>query len=121
MLKQLNPELFEVEIRLAPLEEKPSGPESEIDETWSYVAKKLNPRWLWYAIEHQSGKILADVFGTRKDEVFLKLKALLEPFKITNYYTDGWGAYERHLESEKHVIGKQNTDRKQESEFTNAY
>ena len=29
MLKQLNPEQVEVEIKLAPLEEKPSGPESE--------------------------------------------------------------------------------------------
>ncbi len=80
-------------------------------ETWSYVAKQSNPRWLWYAIEHQSGKILAYVFGTRKDQAFLKLKALLEPFRITKYYTDGWGAYERHLESEKHVIGKQNTQK----------
>ena len=111
LLKQLNPDQIEVEIQLAPLDEKLGGPESEIDETWSYVARKSNPRWLWYAIDHQSGKILAYVFGTRKDQVFLKLKALLEPFKITKYYTDGWGAYERHLESEKHVIGKQNTQK----------
>ena len=111
VLKQLNPEHVEVEIQLAPLDEKLGRPESEIDETWSYVARKSNPRWLWYAIDHQSGKILAYVFGARKDEVFLKLKALLEPFRINKYYTDGWGAYERHLESEKHVIGKQNTQK----------
>jgi hypothetical protein len=30
---------------------------------------------------------LASVFGRRKDEVFLQLKALLEPFGITRYYT----------------------------------
>lgn len=94
MLKQLNPDQIEVEIQLAPLDEKLGGLESEIDETWSYVAKKSNPRWLWYAIDHQSGKNLAYVFGSRKDEVFLKLKALLEPFRITKYYPDGWGAYE---------------------------
>ncbi len=28
-------------------------------------------------------------FGTRKNEVFLQLKALLEPFGITRFYTDG--------------------------------
>ena len=30
-------------------------------------------------------------------------KALLEPFGITRYITDGWGAYERHVEAEQHT------------------
>jgi insertion element IS1 protein InsB len=60
------------------------------------------------SIEHQSGKVLAYVFGRRKDEAFLQLKKLLEPFGISQFYTDGWGAYERHIEAEKHEIGKQN-------------
>ncbi len=47
-------------------------------------------------------------FGTRKDEFFLQLKALLELFGITRFYTDGWGAYSRHVEAEKHEVGKQN-------------
>jgi IS1 family transposase len=58
---------------------------------WSYVGKKANPRWLWYAIDHHTGKVLAYVFGRRQDKVFLCLQALLEPFGITRYYTDGWG------------------------------
>ena len=62
--------------------------EAEVDEMWSYVGKKREPRWLWHAIDHRSGHVLADVLGRRKDEVFLKLKALLEPFGITRYYTD---------------------------------
>jgi insertion element IS1 protein InsB len=33
----------------------------------------------------------------------LKLKALLAPCGIRRYYTDGWGAYHRHLEP-THVI-----------------
>jgi insertion element IS1 protein InsB len=36
------------------------------------------------------------------------LKALLDPFGIKRFYTDGWGAYERHLEVQRHEIGKQN-------------
>jgi len=111
LLKQLNPEQVQVEIRLAPCDEKANRAESEMDEMWSYVAKKSNQRWLWYAIDHHSGKVLAYVLGTRKDEVFLKLKALLKPFGISKFYTDGWGAYERNLELEKHVIGKQNTQK----------
>lgn len=72
----------------------------------------------WHGIDHRSGKVLAYVFGARKDEVWLQLKALLEPFGISHFYTGGWGAYERHLESEKHKIGKQNPQ-KIESKPTN--
>ena len=37
---------------------------------------------------HHPGKVLAYVFGRRKDAVFLQLKALLEPFGLTRFYTD---------------------------------
>ena len=53
--------------------------EAEMDEMWSFVGNKGNPRWLWHAIDHRAGEVLAYVFGRRKDEVFLQLKALLEP------------------------------------------
>ena len=74
---------------------------------WSYVGKKAEPRWLWHAIDHPSGTVLAYIFGRRQDTVFLQLKQLLEPFGITRFYTDGWGAYERHIVPEPHVVGKQ--------------
>ncbi len=85
--------------------------DSELDEMWSYVGNKENPRWLWHAIERHSGKVLAYVFGRRKDEVFLQLKTLLEPFGITRFYTDDWGAYKRHLEANQHEVGKKNTQK----------
>ena len=55
--------------------------------------------------------MLAYVFGRRKDEVFLQLKELLDPFDITRFYTDGWGAYERHLDPKQHTIGKAHTQK----------
>src|SRR5438552_10548731 len=61
------------------------------------VGSKSQQRWLWHAIDHHTGQIFAYVFGTRGDETFLKLKALLAPFGITHFYTDGWGAYRRHI------------------------
>ena len=88
VLKQLNLEQVEVEIPLVEAPEVLDGFKSELDEMWSYVGKKDNPRWLWHAIDHQSG-ILAYAFGRRKDEVSLQLKALLEPFGISHFYTDG--------------------------------
>jgi insertion element IS1 protein InsB len=62
--------------------------EAEVDEMWSSVGKKHAPRWLWHAIDHGTGKVLAYVFGRRQEEVFLQLKALLEPFGITRFFTD---------------------------------
>ena len=85
--------------------------EAEVDEMWSFVGKKHEPRWLWHAIDHWSGRVLAYVFGRRTDEVFLKLKALLEPFGITHYHTDYWGAYTRHLDAAEHTPGKRNTQK----------
>jgi insertion element IS1 protein InsB len=110
LLALLNPAEVEVVIRLAE--------EAEVDEMWSYVGKQQEPRWLWHAIDHRSGKVLAYVFGRRKDEVFLKLKTLLAPFGITRYYTDYWGAYTRHLDANEHQPGKRNTQKIERKHLT---
>ncbi|WP_289501235.1 IS1 family transposase [Gloeocapsopsis sp. IPPAS B-1203] len=73
------------------------------------MQSKQQQRWLWHAIDHNSGVVLAYVLAPRHDEAFVKLKALLEPFEITHFYSDGWGAYERHLDTAIHMIGKRNT------------
>ena len=73
---------------------------------WSFVGAKAKARWLWHAIDHHTGRVLAYVTGTRKDAVFLKLKALLAPLGITRYYTDKAGVYQRHLPPEQHTVGK---------------
>ena len=111
VLAVLSPEQVEVELWRADELEVRRGLSSELDDMWSYVARKSNPRWLWHAIDHHTGKVLAYVFGRRKDDVFLGLQKLLEPFGITKYYTDGWGAYERHLDAETHHVGKENTQK----------
>ena len=92
--------------------------EAEVDEMGSFVGKKKEPRWLWHAIDHRTGQGLAYVCGRRKDEVFLQLKALLEPFGITHYYTDSWGAYERHLTPAVHSPGKRNTQQIERKHLT---
>jgi len=51
---------------------------------WSFVGSKRQQRWLWHAIDHHPGQVLAYVFGTREDETFLQLKELLAPFGITH-------------------------------------
>jgi insertion element IS1 protein InsB len=96
--------------------------EAEMDEMWSFVGSKSQQRWLWHAIDHYTGQILAYVLGTREDETFLQLKGLLAPLGIVHFYTDGWGSYRRHLDSNTHTIGKQHTeDRTQTYHIPDAY
>ena len=80
--------------------------------------QKKNQRWLWHAIDHGTGKVLAYVLGTRTDNGFLKLKTLLEPFGISKFYTDGWGAYERKLGPNQHQVGKANTQKIERKHLT---
>ena len=44
--------------------------DGEMDEFWSYVGNKSNQRWTWYAIERNSGCILAWHNGKRQDKDF---------------------------------------------------
>ena len=79
VLKHLPPEHVEVELWRADELEVRRGLSSELDEMWSSVRSKANPRWLWHAIDHHTGQVLASVCGRRQDTVFLELKALLAP------------------------------------------
>jgi insertion element IS1 protein InsB len=52
-----------------------------------------------------TGEASAYGFGRRKDEIFLQLKALLEPCGLTRFYTDRWRTHTRHLDTEVHRPG----------------
>ncbi len=92
--------------------------EAEVDEMWSFVGSKAHQRWLWHAIDHQTGQVLAYVLAERKDEAFLRLKTLLTPFGIGTFYTDEWGAYHRHVPPTQHEPGKHNTQRSERNHLT---
>jgi insertion element IS1 protein InsB len=92
--------------------------EAEVDEMWSLVGKKSQQRWLWHAIDHQTGVVLAYVLGTHQDEVFLQLKALLAPMGIRHFYTDGADVYDRHLAPEQHTVGKTQTQKIERKHLT---
>jgi insertion element IS1 protein InsB len=111
VLQHLPPAHVEVEICRADELAQRRGLTSELDAMWSYVGKKAAPRWLWHAIDHHRGTVLAYVFGRRKDTVFLELQGLLAPFGITRFSTDGWGAYERHIDPEQPTVGKAHTQK----------
>jgi insertion element IS1 protein InsB len=79
---------------------------AEVDEMWSFVGSKAQQRWLWHAIDHLSGVVLAYAFGSRADKVFVKLQKLLKPFGLVHFYTDAAGVYARHLPPSTHTVGK---------------
>ena len=126
LLQQLETGQLCVEIVPVALVTEGEATEGELDEMWSVVQKKANQRWLWWAYafggaklyDHNSRKVLASVFGNPGDAVFKKLQALLEPFGIEKFYTDGWGAYQRCLASEQHQVGKANTQRIERKHLT---
>ena len=91
---------------------------AEVDEMWSFVQRKAPQRWLWHAIDHLSGVVLAYAFGSRADKVFVELQKLLKPFGLEHCYTDGAGVYVRHLPAAAHTIGKSNPQQSERKPLT---
>lgn len=82
---------------------------AEADEFWSFVEKKENQRWTWYAMDKKTGIILSWHNGKRTDDDFKILLEQMEGIPVSCYYTDDWGAYSRLLPANKHQIGKDET------------
>src|SRR5262249_35850735 len=85
---------------------------------WFFCRNKKNPRGAGGAADHQTGRIVAYTFGRRADRVLVKLKTWLAPFGIRRFYTDGWGAYRRHLDPRRHVVGKRRTQQLERKHLT---
>lgn len=105
-------------MELAKLEVEIVKIEVEMDEMWSFVGSKKQQRWLWHAIDHSTGAVLAYVLAPHQDYAMTKLLNLLSPFGITKFFTDAWGAYERILDSNVHQIGKSNTQKIERKHLT---
>jgi insertion element IS1 protein InsB len=91
---------------------------AEVDEMWSFVGSKAQQRWLWHAIDHLTGVVLASVWGNRADVVFLQLQQLLKPFGLVHFYTDAAGGYDRHLPAAAHTVGKIHTQQIERKHLT---
>lgn len=80
----------------------------KVDEMWSYVARKTNPRWLWWVEDALTGQVVAFVFGRRTHQTFRRLLSLLAQAKIeeTQWLTDHWCAYLDCLDQRKRIVDK---------------
>jgi len=92
----------------------------EMDEMWSRVYCKKTPCWLWHAINHESGEVVAFVFGTREHDVLWELLGLLYSLnvEIVKVYSDDNFAY--HDAVPKNVLwtGKKNTQKIERKHLT---
>jgi len=61
-LRTLNPTEVAVDIERAG--------EAAMEEMWRFVGKKKDQRWLWHAIDHHTGAVLAYVFGVARMRSF---------------------------------------------------
>jgi insertion element IS1 protein InsB len=91
---------------------------AEVDEMWSFVKSKVHQRWLWHAIDHLTGVVLAYVFGSRTGEVFVELQKLLTPFGLVHFYPDAAGVYARPLSATAHTVGKHHTQQVERKQLT---
>ncbi|MGJ0639107.1 IS1 family transposase [Xenorhabdus bovienii] len=78
----------------------------ELDEQGSFVGKKKQRHWLWYAFDTKRKQVIAHVFGPRTDATCRRLLDLLAPFNICFITTDNWGSYAREVVPEKPLVGK---------------
>ena len=90
----------------------------EMDEVWSYVQSKRQQRWLWHAIDHDTGAVLAYVLAPHEDTALAELLKLLAPFGIERFYTDNWDGYRRLLDPQQHEVDRENTQQIERKHLT---
>ena len=83
----------------------------EMDEMWSFYQDKQHQIWLWWAMDHDTGEVIAYWFGTREHKNLDKLKELLSPLTLGTVYSDGNYAYFERFDSEVLVVSKKNTQK----------
>jgi IS1 family transposase len=66
----------------------------ELDEMWSFVQSKANPRWLWVALNRRTRQVAAWVLGDRSEETCQRLWGQLPTaYRELTTVSDFWKAY----------------------------
>jgi IS1 family transposase len=83
----------------------------EIDESWTYVGRKSNKKWLLYAYHRETGEIVAYVWGNRDKRTANKLRKRLKKQGITydRLAIDTWNGFKAAFKEDKKLVGKKYT------------
>jgi IS1 family transposase len=90
----------------------------EVGEMWSFVWKKRNQSWLWYALSPKTKQVIGYVRGRRMDAVYAQLWAKLSECQVTRFYTDWWDSYGKLIPSHRNWVGKAGTQRIERNNLT---
>ena len=92
----------------------------EMDEMWSRVRCKNQQCWLWHAINHENGDVIAYVLGSRKIQSLEKLTTLISNLNlnISYVYTDNNFSYHEVIPRNILRIGKRNTQKIERKHLT---
>jgi insertion element IS1 protein InsB len=83
----------------------------ETDEMRSFYRDKKHQIWLWRAIGHGNGEVIAFWFGAGERKNLDRLLELLKPLNIGDVYTDGNYAYCERFPPEVLTVTKKNTQK----------
>jgi insertion element IS1 protein InsB len=91
-----------------------------MDEMWSRVYSKQSPCWLWHAINHEDGDVVAFALGDRSHEMLWKLLDFLAEanIEIEAVYSDDNYAYYDLIPRNLLETGKRNTQKIERKHLT---
>ena len=91
-----------------------------MDEMWSWVHSKKTQGWLWHAINHENGDVVAFVFGGRQTDILWELLDLLGDLniEIVKVYSDDNFAYHDAIPNNVLETGKRNTQKIEKKHLT---
>jgi insertion element IS1 protein InsB len=80
----------------------------ELDELWSFVFSKDNPRWVWIALCRRTRQGVAFFVGDRSEASCRQLwERLPKAYRRCRTFSDFWDAYQKVFETGKHQsVGK---------------
>jgi len=81
----------------------------ELDELWSFIQKKSQKRWIWFAVCRRTRQIVAYVIGDRSEATCRKLWRRIPPaYRHCHTFSDFWEAYQKVFPEETHqAVGKE--------------
>jgi insertion element IS1 protein InsB len=92
-----------------PEAQDPDSKTMELDELWSFSAKKANKRWIWIALSRRTRQVVAYVVGDRSEATCPKLWSMVpRGYRTGKCYTDFWAAYAAVIPADRHAaVGKE--------------
>lgn len=94
---------------LVPDATNPASTVLELDELWSFVAKKANQVWIWIALCRKGRQVVAYALGDRSELTCRLLwEAIPLHYHASHCFTDFWRAYQAVIPEEQHTaVGKE--------------